>query len=70
MGYAVPNQSVATTARVLVEEMFCCFGSPGDLHNDKAWNFEAEVFAAVCECLGVKKNGTTLLHLQSNGLVE
>lgn len=50
--YVVPNQSAITTARVLVDEMFCQFGTPEEL---QGWNFEAEVFAAVCERLGVKK---------------
>ncbi|XP_053356089.1 uncharacterized protein LOC128527651, partial [Clarias gariepinus] len=68
--FAVPDQSASTTARVLVDEVFSRFGAPERLHSDQGRNFEAEVFAAVCERLGVKKTHTTPLHPQSDGLVE
>ncbi|XP_053351273.1 uncharacterized protein LOC128520866 [Clarias gariepinus] len=68
--FAVPDQSASTTARVLVDEVFSRFGAPERLHSDQGRNFEAEVFAAVCERLGVKKTRTTPLHPQSDGLVE
>lgn len=31
----VPDQSAVTNARVLVEEMFCHFSSPEELHSDQ-----------------------------------
>ncbi|XP_053352954.1 retrovirus-related Pol polyprotein from transposon 412 [Clarias gariepinus] len=68
--FAVPDQSASTTARVLVDEVFSRFEAPEQLHSDQGRNFEAEVFAAVCERLGVKKTRTTPLHPQSDGLVE
>ncbi|KAM9466383.1 cytosolic phospholipase A2 delta-like [Clarias gariepinus] len=57
-------------ARVLVDEVFSRFGTPEQLHSNQGRNFEAEVFAAVCERLGVQKTCTTPLHPQSDGLVE
>lgn len=68
--YAVPDQSATTTAEWLVSEMFCRFGAPEELHSDQGRNFEAEVFAEVCQRMGVRKTRTTPLHPQSDGLVE
>ncbi|KAL7841339.1 hypothetical protein SRHO_G00250300 [Serrasalmus rhombeus] len=66
--YAV--QSAVTTAERLVEEFFCRFGLPEELHSDQGRNFESQVMAEVCQRLGVRKTRTTPLHPQSDGLVE
>lgn len=68
--YAVPDQSATTTAERLVNEMFCRFGAPEELHSDQGRNFEAKVFGEVCKRLGIRKTRTTPLHPQSDGLVE
>ncbi|KAJ8351980.1 hypothetical protein SKAU_G00234560 [Synaphobranchus kaupii] len=68
--FAVPDQSAATTAERLVEEMFTHFGAPAELHSDQGRNFESQLLAEVCERLGVTKTRTTPLHPQSDGLVE
>ncbi|KAI4901978.1 hypothetical protein NFI96_025061 [Prochilodus magdalenae] len=68
--YAVPDQSAATTATRLVEDFFCRFGIPEELHSDQGRNFESQVMAEVCKRLGVRKTRTTPLHPQSDGLVE
>ncbi|KAF7643046.1 hypothetical protein LDENG_00246090 [Lucifuga dentata] len=68
--YAVPDQSAATTAEKLVQEMFCQFGAPEEIHSDQGRNFESQVFQEVCRHMGVKKTRTTPLHPQSDGLVE
>ncbi|KAI3361354.1 hypothetical protein L3Q82_013536, partial [Scortum barcoo] len=68
--YAVPDQSAATTAEHLVNEMFCRFGVPEERHSEQGRNFEAQVFAETCRRLGIKKTRTTPLHPQSDGLVE
>ncbi|KAL7839003.1 hypothetical protein SRHO_G00256610 [Serrasalmus rhombeus] len=68
--YAVPDQSAVTTAERLVEEFFCRFGLPEELHSNQGRNFESQVMAEVCQRLGVRKTRTTPLHPQSDGLVE
>ena len=68
--YAVPDQSATTTAEKLVDEMFCRFGVPEELHSEQGQNFEASVFQEVCRRLGMKRTRTTPLHPQSDGLVE
>uniref|UniRef100_A0A8C6P750 Integrase catalytic domain-containing protein n=1 Tax=Nothobranchius furzeri TaxID=105023 RepID=A0A8C6P750_NOTFU len=68
--YVMPDQSAASTAQRLVDEMFSCFGVPEKLHSDQGRNFESQLFGDVCRRLGVTKTRTTPLHSQSDGLVE
>ncbi|KAJ8363722.1 hypothetical protein SKAU_G00125530 [Synaphobranchus kaupii] len=68
--FAVPDQSAATTAERLMEEMFTRFGATAELHSDQGRNFESQLLAEVCKRLGVTKTRTTPLHPQSDGLVE
>ncbi|KAJ8381238.1 hypothetical protein SKAU_G00020160 [Synaphobranchus kaupii] len=68
--FAVPDQSAATMAERLVEEMFTRFGAHAELHSDQGRNFESQLLAEVCKRLGVTKTQTTPLHPQIDGLVE
>ncbi|KAL7868740.1 hypothetical protein SRHO_G00101240 [Serrasalmus rhombeus] len=68
--YAIPDQEAGTVADALVEGMFSRFGAAEVIHSDQGRNFEAGVFSAMCECLGIQKTRTSPLHPQSDGLVE
>ena len=68
--FAIPNQEAKTVARVLVEQVFCRFGVPTELHSDQGRNFESNVFKGCCDLLGVRKTRTTPLRPQSDGMVE
>ena len=68
--YPIPNQEATTVARKLVDEFFCRFSPPEQLHSDQGRNFESEVISEVCKLLGVVKSRTTPYHPQSDGLVE
>ena len=39
--FAIPNQEATTVAKVLVEEFFCRFGVPLEIHSDQRRNFES-----------------------------
>ena len=41
--YGIPNQEAATVARKLVDEMFCRFSPPEQLHSDQGRQFESEL---------------------------
>ncbi|KAJ8339695.1 hypothetical protein SKAU_G00343280 [Synaphobranchus kaupii] len=45
--FAIPDQSAATMAERLVEEMFTRFGAPAELHSDQGRNFESQLMAEV-----------------------
>ena len=68
--YAIPNQEATTVANKLVEEMFCRFAIPEQLHSDQGRQFESELVQEVSRILQINKTRTTPYHPQSDGLVE
>ena len=68
--YGIPNQEAATVARKLVDEMFCRFSPPEQLHSDQGRQFESELVKEVCKLLEIRKTHTTPYHPQCNGIVE
>jgi transposase InsO family protein len=65
---SVPNHTVSTVADKLVTELFCRFGVCREIHSDQGREFESELFAAVCNKLGIEKTRTTPYRPQSDGL--
>ena len=68
--YALPDQEATTVAQKLVDEFFCRFSVPNQLHSDQGKQFESNLISAICHLLQVEKSRTTPYHPQSNGLVE
>ena len=68
--YAIPNQEAATVAKALVDQFFCRFSPPEQLHSDQGKQFESELIAEVCKMLHITKTRTTAYHPQCDGLVE
>eukprot|EP00731_Ephydatia_muelleri_P002224 Em0001g2224a len=68
--YAIQNQEALTVAEMLVDEMFCRFSPPEQLHSDQGRQFEADLLKEVCTLLQIHKTRTTAYHPHCNGLVE
>ena len=68
--FAIPNQEASTIADKLVQEVFCRFGVPLEIHSDQGRNFESQIFQETCRVLGIHKTRTTSYHPQSDGMVE
>ena len=68
--YAIPNQGALTVAKKLVDEMFCQFSPPEQLHSDQGRQFESDLIKHICDLLQIKKTRTTPYHPQGDGLVE
>ena len=68
--YAIPYQEAATVASKLVDEMFCHFSIPEQLHSDQGRQFESSVMQEVGQILQIHKIRTTPYNPQSDGLVE
>ena len=68
--FAIPNQEAVTVAEKLVEEVFCRFSIPEQLHSDQGRQFEGKLMQDVCRLLHIDKTRTTAYHPQSDGLVE
>lgn len=68
--YAIPNQEAITVAKKLVDQMFCRFSPPEQLHSDQGKQFESKLIQEVCNLLRIKKTRTSPYHPQCDGLVE
>jgi len=68
--YGIPNQEARTVATKLVDEIFCRFGIPEQLHSDMGAQFESKLIHEICKLLQINKTHTTPYHPQSDGLVE
>jgi hypothetical protein len=68
--FAISSQKASTVAEVLVTNLLCHFCVLQVLHSDQGHNFESRLKQEVLQCYGVNKTCTTLLHLQSDGMVN
>ncbi len=64
------NISSEDIARILVEEIVCRHGSPGQIITDQADNFNSEMIQQVYKLLNTKKIRTVAYHPQTDGLTE
>ena len=49
--YPIPNQEAITVANKLLDEMFCQFFPPEQLHSNQGQQFESQLVAEVCKIL-------------------
>ncbi|GFX07204.1 retrovirus-related Pol polyprotein from transposon 412 [Trichonephila clavipes] len=68
--YPIPNQEASAVAEVLVQHWISRFGVPLQLHSDQGRNFDSAVCKRLCEILTIDETRTTVLHPQSDGMVE
>ena len=68
--FAVPDQSAATIARLLVEEIVSRHGVPSEVLSDRGRAFLSGLMQEVELLLGFQKTNTTAYHPQTDGLVE
>ena len=68
--YAIPDQEATTVATKLVDEFYCRFGPPEQLHSDQGKQFESKLIQQICSILKISKSRTTAYHPQCDGLVE
>lgn len=69
---AVPtkDQTAATTAKAVWENVFQVYGSPEYILSDRGAAFESELFQQLCLLYGCRKKRTTAYHPQGNGACE
>ena len=68
--YAIPDQEAITVAKKLVDECFCRFSPPDQLHSDQGKQFESNLIKEICQIFNIDKTRTTAYHPQCDGLVE
>ena len=68
--FAVPDQSAATIAKLLVEEIVSRHGVPAEILSDRGRAFLSGLMKEVGQLLGFHKANTSAYHPQTDGLVE
>lgn len=56
--YPIPNMEAVTVAQKLVDEVFCRFSPPEQLHSDQGKQFESSLILEICEILNISKSRT------------
>jgi hypothetical protein len=67
---AVKDFTALTTAKFIINQIICRYGTPSSICSDLGVNFEADLFKYLCEMLKIKKLRSTAYHPQTNGEVE
>lgn len=68
--YAISNQEAGTVATKLVDEYFCRYSPPEQLHSYQGKQFESQLVKRICATLQIAKTRTTAYNPQCDGLVE
>lgn len=68
--FPTADQSAATIARLLVEQIVCRHGVPAELLSDRGAAFLSKLLNEVYQLMGMRKINTTAYHSQLDGLVE
>ncbi|GFV40826.1 retrovirus-related Pol polyprotein from transposon 412 [Trichonephila clavipes] len=68
--YPISDQEASTVAEVLVRHWISLFGVPLQLHSNQGRKFDSAVCKRLCEILAIDRTRTTVLHPQSDGMVE
>ncbi|GBM62525.1 hypothetical protein AVEN_157721-1 [Araneus ventricosus] len=66
----IPDQEASTVAEELVRSWISCYDVPMILHSDQSTNFNSALFTKLSEFWGILKTRTTVLHPESDGMVE
>ena len=68
--FPIPNKEAAVVARVLVEQVFCRFGTPISLLSDNGTEVDSSIMREVCKLLGIDKMHTTAYKASTNAAIE
>ena len=64
------DQTAATVASKLVNQVFTIFGAPGILLSDQGTNYTSELMKNVCVLFGIDKIRSSAFHSIGDGLIE
>ena len=68
--HKVDNKDAETVAKAILENWFCKFGIPAQLHTDGGKEFVYKLSAELFEMLNVQHSKTSPYHPQCNAQVE
>ena len=68
--FTIPDQTAATCAEIILNEVIARFGCPYNIHSDQGQNYESAIFTELCQLLEIRKTRTSPGHPRCNGQVE
>lgn len=68
--FAIPDQTAATTASVILNEVIARYGAPLSIHSDRGSNYESQIFHELCQLMEIKKTRTSVRNPKGNGQAE
>jgi hypothetical protein len=68
--FPIPDKRAEVVARVLVEQIFCRYGTPLTLLSDNGREFHSTILLQICNLLGIDKLRTTFYKSSTNALAE
>lgn len=68
--FAIPDQTAATCADIILNEVICRYGCPLSIHSDQGRNYESDLFKELCQLLNIKKTRTSPRNPKGNGQCE
>lgn len=68
--FAIQDQTAATCANHILNDVICRYGSPLSLHSDQGRNYESDIFKELCELLEIRKTRTSPRNPKGNGQCE
>jgi transposase InsO family protein len=70
IGFAAPNQTAETCAKLFVTGVLCNYGAPQELISDQGRQFMSYLYKDICALTGTFKKETVTYHPQANGEIE
>lgn len=68
--FAIQDQTAATCANYILNDVICQYGSPLSLHSDQGRNYKSDIFKELCELLEIRKTRTSPRNPKGNGQCE
>jgi transposase InsO family protein len=68
--FPIPEKRADVVARVLVEQIFCRYGTPLTILSDNGKEFQSSILLQICNLLGIDKLRTTFYKSSTNALAE
>ncbi len=68
--FPIPDQTAATCADIILNEVIGRFGCPLTLHSDQGKNYESHLFAELCQLLEIRKTRTSPGNPHGNSQAE
>ena len=68
--FPLSNKEAKTVARILVDHVFCRFGTPVALLTDNAGELDGHLMQEICQLLDIDKQRTSFYRPETNSVAE